>query len=188
MTATAQLPPISPDSRMSEILAAYPGAQRTLFAHYHIGGCSSCSFSPTETLTQLCQRNDGIDPLEAIAHIQASHRQDASILISPQAFDLLRGQQPDLAVLDIRTREEHEAVHIPNSQFLTQDLTQTIFQTWPKDRSIVLYDHTGTRVLDAAAYFIGHGYAETKALRGGIDAYSSEIDPSLPRYRIEMEA
>ena len=34
---------------------------------------------------------------------------------------------------------------------------------------------------------IGHGFGETKCLVGGIDAYSQEIDPSLPRYRIELE-
>jgi rhodanese-related sulfurtransferase len=39
--------------------------------------------------------------------------------------------------------------------------------------------------MDAAAYFSGHGFANVKSLRGGIDAWSAEIDPSLPRYHLE---
>ena len=40
-TATVELPPLSGAMTMSEVLRAYPGAQRALFAKYHIGGCSS---------------------------------------------------------------------------------------------------------------------------------------------------
>ncbi len=188
MNATLDLPPLDGGMTMSQVLQAYPGAQRALFARYHIGGCSSCGFQPDETLAQVCARNEGVDPGEAARHIQESHQHDAALQISPAEFDLLRGREPDLAVLDTRTREEHEAVHIPGSQLLTQELVQSIFSTWDKNRALVLYDHTGSRVLDAVAYFIGHGFAETKALTGGIDAYSQEIDSSLPRYRIEMEA
>jgi hypothetical protein len=43
----------------------------------------------------------------------------------------------------------------------------------------------GTRGLDAAAFFAGHGFTDVRALRGGIDAWSLEVDPSLPRYTIE---
>jgi hypothetical protein len=49
MTATStELPPLHGDMTMSAVLSAYPGAQRALFAKYHIGGCSSCGFQPTE--------------------------------------------------------------------------------------------------------------------------------------------
>lgn len=41
--------------------------------------------------------------------------------------------------------------------------------------------------MDAAAYFLGHGFVETKCLKGGIDAYSLDVDPSIPRYRLEIE-
>jgi predicted sulfurtransferase len=42
--------------------------------------------------------------------------------------------------------------------------------------------------LDIAAFFIGHGMKNVLALAGGIDAYAQEVDPSIPRYRIEIEA
>lgn len=184
----SDLPPLTGDMTMSQVLQAYPGAQRALFAKYHIGGCKSCGFQPGETLAQVCERNENIPVAEAIASIQESYQADASLQISPHDFDQLRRIQPDLVVLDVRTREEHEAVKLPGARLLTQELVQEMFNSGDKNQTVVLYDHTGSRSLDAAAYFIGHGFAETKCLTGGIDAYSQEIDPSLPRYRIEIEA
>jgi monothiol glutaredoxin len=67
-------------------------------------------------------------------------------------------------------------------------MTQEIMQesmNWPKEAEIILIDHTGGRVLDAAAYFAGHGFTGIKGLKGGIDAYSEHADPSLPRYTTE---
>ena len=182
------LPPLNGDMTMSQVLQAYPGAQRALFAKYHIGGCRSCGFQPGETLAQVCERNENIPVEEAVALIQESHQSDASLQISPQEFEQMRRAVPDLVILDVRTREEHEAVKLPGAQLLTQEVVQEFFNTGDKSKTVVLYDHTGSRSLDAAAYFIGHGFSETKCLTGGIDAYSQEVDPSLPRYRIEIEA
>ena len=69
---------------MSAVLEKFPGAQRALFRQYHIGGCSSCGFSPDETLAQVCARNGNLDVAEVLAHIQSSHEQDAKVLISPK--------------------------------------------------------------------------------------------------------
>ena len=52
---------------------------------------------------------------------------------------------------------------------------------------MLIYDHMGANTLDVAAYFIGHGFSETKCLAGGINAYSTEVDSSLPRYFVELE-
>lgn len=174
-------------STMSELLQEFPGAQRALFARYHIGGCQSCGFSPNETIGDVCQRNENLDPAEVIEHVRTSHEADAKIQISPQELVLLRQANPALLVLDARTREEHEAVKLEGSQLITQDLIQTIFGSGDKSQPIVIYDHMGTRSLDAAAYFIGHGFSETKCLAGGINAYSIEVDPTLPRYYVELE-
>ena len=183
----AEISPLSGDTTMGELLQSYPGAQRALFAQYHIGGCQSCGFSPGETIAQLCARNDNIPVADFIQHVQASHDADAKILISPQEFADLRQSIPALKVLDARTREEHEAVKIEGAQLLTQALIQEIFDKWDKTQPVIIYDHQGTRSLDAASYFIGHGFGETKCLAGGIDAYSLEVDPTIPRYRVEIE-
>lgn len=180
------MPPLSGATTMSELLQAYPGAQRALFAKYHIGGCRSCGFSPTETLAQVCQRNEDLPVQEVIEHIQSSHDSDAKIQVSPAEFAALK-DQPGARLLDIRSEEEHEAVKIPGSQRITQQLVQEAFSTWDKNQPVLIYDHMGSNVLDVAAYFIGHGFTETKCLSGGINAYSQEVDPTLPRYFVELE-
>lgn len=172
---------------MGGLLQSYPGARRALFARYHIGGCHSCGFSDTETLAEVCARNENISVDEVIGHIQQSHEGDLKIQITPQALLELRQKNPNMRLLDVRSREEHEAVSIPGTVMMTQELISEIFASWSKAEPLVIYDHTGERALDAVAYFIGHGFTEAKALAGGIDAYSIEADQSLPRYKVEME-
>ncbi|MFZ4683575.1 MAG: rhodanese-like domain-containing protein [Terrimicrobiaceae bacterium] len=169
---------------MADLLAAYPGAQRALFRNYHIGGCSSCGFRPDETLSGVCQRNGGLDPDEVLENVRTAHEQDEQTWISPSDVkEWLDAGQADL--FDIRTHEEYEAVHIEGSRHFNQQLMQETLSTWPKDRRLLLLDHNGSRSLDAAAYFCGHGFTNVRCLRGGIDAWSVEVDPSLPRYTLE---
>ena len=153
-TTTAEAPALDGSTPMGDVLARFPGAKRALFARYHIGGCKSCAYDDSETLAEVCARNENL---------------------------------PAPRLLDLRTREEHEAVVLPGSELFSNDLLQSIFATEPKDRLVVVYDHTGDRSLDACAYLVGHGFKNARALRGGIDAYAKEADPSLPRYQLEFE-
>jgi rhodanese-related sulfurtransferase len=176
---------LGPESTMREVLEAFPGARRALFKHYHLGGCSSCGFSPEETLGRLCARNGGLDVAAVLARIQESHEQDQRLLIEPRELaEQLRSASPP-RVLDIRTREEWEAARIPGSELFTQDFMNEILGRWPRDTAFVIVDHTGRTALDGAAYFLGHGYERVRALRGGVDAWSQEVDPGVPRYRLE---
>ncbi len=180
-------PPLTPDTTLAQVLQSYPGARRSLFARYHIGGCSACAFSPTETLTELCARNGAIPVDELIEHIRSSHEEDVKLQITPAELADWLSRDSRVRLLDARTREEHEAVCIPGSQLVTQELVQEAFNYWDKNAPLVIYDHTGSRSLDIVAYFIGHGFDNARGLAGGIDAYSAEVDPSLPRYRVELE-
>lgn len=169
---------------MSDVLAAYPGAQRALFRRYHIGGCSSCGFQPTETLAGVCERNGGLDVAEVLAHIQSSHEQDEKILINPKELAEWRQQDPGLRLVDVRSREEFEAVHIEGSVLLSQPVMQQIMAEGTNTRPLVVVDHQGKNGLDAAAYFMGHGLQNVRCLRGGIDAWSQEVDSSVRRYKL----
>ncbi len=187
--ATAiSVPELHPDMPMSEVLALLPGARRALFAKYHLGGCASCAFQPEETLAQLCRRHDNLPVEEMIAHLRASHENDLALQIQPGEL-FARLSDPVTGpprLVDLRTREEYEAVALPGARLFSQDLQREAFGTWDKDALVVLYDHTGPRALDAAAWFAGHGFTRVKALTGGIDRYAAEADPSLTRYEMEI--
>lgn len=173
---------LTADTPMEEILAALPGAKRALFARYHLGGCQSCAFSNDETLAALCGRSE-LDAAEVLAHLLESHGHDLEMLMEPADAKARAGS---LRLVDVRTREEHDAVAIADSEFFTQDLQQQIFAGDP-EAAILLYDHCGGHVLDQVAWFRGHGLKNAFGLRGGIDAWSAEVDSSLPRYRIEVD-
>src|ERR1041384_3331698 len=171
---------------MKELLVQFPGAQRALFRKYHIGGCASCGFSPEETLAGVCARNDNLNVDEVIEHIVASEEAERALQIDPRDLsDRLAAGEP-IYLLDVRTREEFEAVKLPGAHLFTQEMMQEILGNGSRTNLFVIYDHTGSRSMDAAAYFIGHGFENVKSLRGGIDAWSAEVDPKLPRYHVEQ--
>jgi len=184
-TAKTKSDQLTAQSTMRQVLEMYPGAQRALFRSYHIGGCSSCAFQPEETLEQLCLRNGNLDPREVLAHLQSSHEQDETILLSPaELLEWLR-KDTSIRLVDVRSREEFEAVHLENSVLLSQPVMREILGEGTNTRPLVLIDHQGKQALDAAAYFLGHGLQNVRCLRGGIDAWAREIDPKMARYRLD---
>jgi rhodanese-related sulfurtransferase len=175
---------ITAQSTLREVLEVYPGAQRALFRRYHIGGCSSCAFQPGETVQELCARNGGLNAPEVLEHIRSSHEQDAKLLISAAELAQWLQQDSSVRLVDVRSREEFEAVHIENSVLLSQPTMREILSDGTNTRPLVLVDHQGAQALDAAAYFLGHGLQNVRCLRGGIDAWARELDPKVPRYKL----
>ncbi|HSY18511.1 MAG TPA: rhodanese-like domain-containing protein [Candidatus Acidoferrales bacterium] len=175
---------VNPQSPMSAVLENFPGAQRALFRRYHIGGCSSCGFQPTETLAEVCARNGNLDVTEVLTHIRSSHEQDAKVLISPKELAELMKQDPAVKLVDVRSREEFEAVNIAGSVLLSQAVMQELMGSGSNTQTIVVIDHAGKNGLDAAAYFMGHGLQNVRCLRGGIDAWAQEVDTKMRRYKL----
>jgi rhodanese-related sulfurtransferase len=173
---------ITPDITMGELVSTFPGAQRALFRAYHIGGCSSCGFQPGETLAQVCERNGGLPVNDVIASLSTARDADEKMQVTvTEAADLVKAGKAKL--VDVRTQEEWNAVHIEGSDFLTQELMHEL-GGWPKEQLIIFYCHHGVRSLDAAAYFAGHGLDNVRSMRGGIDAWSCEVDTNVPRYDV----
>jgi rhodanese-related sulfurtransferase len=173
---------IDPSITMGDLVRQFPGAQRALFRAYHIGGCASCGFRPDETLAEVCVRNENLPVGEVIETLRKAQESDEHMQVSAtDAADLVK--QGKAKLVDVRSREEWDAVHIPDSTFFTQDLMHEV-GAWPKEQLIVFVCHHGHRSLDAAAYFAGHGLENVRSMRGGIDAWSCEVDPALPRYEL----
>jgi len=174
-------PQITKHMQMQEILRIFPGARRALFQRYHVGGCSTCGFQPTDTLEEVCRNHKLRDADEVIEHLKRSHELDQALQISPMevAEQLRRGE--GLKLLDVRTPEEHDIARIEGALLVTEENAEEIMN-WQKYTRIVFFCHHGDRSLDAASYFLGHGFTNVKSLRGGIDAWSLEVDLDVPRY------
>ena len=173
---------ITKDMTMQEVLAVFPGAQRALFSRYHIGGCSSCGFQPTETMEQVGASHNVPDVEEAIRYLEQSRERERDIQIRPEelASALKAGQK--LQLLDVRTPEEHKTARIEGARLVPEALAKEILEHWPKDTSIVVHCHVGERSVEAAFFLIGQGFTNVRSLAGGIDAWSAQVDPAVPRY------
>lgn len=107
---------------------------------------------------------------------------DDTLEISPQqAFRRLRSEA-HICLIDVREDFEREICHIPGSQQLTEALAEEMLKNWARSRVIIFQCHHGGRSRAAAEYFLQQGFTEVYNLSGGIDAWSREVDPSVPRY------
>jgi len=172
---------ITKSSTMQEVLDAYPSAQRALFRKYHIGGCHSCGYEPTDVPETVAAKHNITDMDEVLTFIEEAEQIDKRIQATPaDAAAAMKSATPP-RLIDVRTPMEWEMAKIPGAQLITEELSYEIM-SWPKDTPMVFYCHHGQRSMDAAAYFTGHGFSNVKSMTGGIDAWSVSIDPSVPRY------
>ena len=92
-----------------------------------------------------------------------------------------RGAATAPTLVDVRTADERARAVIEGSILLDEDGLRTV-SALPKDTKLVFYCHTGVRSQSAAEHFRAEGFTDVHNLEGGIDAWSREADPSVPRY------
>lgn len=168
-------------STMREVLEAYPSAQRALFQRYHVGGCGSCGYQPGDTLEEVARGHNIVDVEEVITFVEHAEQADGGIQVSPIDVAAALGSDDAPRLIDVRTPPEWELARIEGATLMSEALAQEMMR-WPPDTPIVFYCHLGQRSLDAASYFAGHGFTEVRSMTGGLDAWSAEVDPSVPRY------
>ena len=93
----------------------------------------------------------------------------------------LREGGSGLMLLDVRTPEERARARIEGSTLLDDEALKTL-SALPKDTRLVFYCHTGVRSQSAAEHFRSEGFTDVHNLAGGIDAWSREVDASVPQY------
>src|SRR5262245_16595857 len=101
-------PPTSTDPKdlsgawtMHQVTTVFPSAQRALFQKYHVGGCSSCGFQPTDQLATVAM-NHGLDVSEVVEHIKRSQEMEKDLEISPRdTAELLKSGK--IKLIDVRT-------------------------------------------------------------------------------------
>jgi adenylyltransferase/sulfurtransferase len=87
----------------------------------------------------------------------------------------------DLLVIDVREPHEREISNLPFSTLIPKGDLPSRLNTLDATRDYVLFCKSGVRSLDAAQLMKAAGF-RAKSLRGGINAWAKEIDPSLPTY------
>jgi monothiol glutaredoxin len=86
-----------------------------------------------------------------------------------------------IQLFDVRSSKERELAHLPASRLLDRATQDHIMQL-PKDTPLHFICHTGNRSDQAGQFFIAQGFKHVYNVMGGIDAWSRDIDPDVPRY------
>ncbi len=172
---------IRPEMTMEQIMDIAPAAQRALFQRYHIGGCSSCGFQPTDTLAQVCKDHNILDLNEVVRTIVNAQEADANLQVACTAVKGWLDAGESFLFLDVRMPDELALAKIAAAEALDYD-NPGKYMSLPKDTKIVFHCKSGVRSLDVAAYFKGHGFTNVWSMRGGIDEWSRTIDAAVPTY------
>ncbi|MEM9381912.1 MAG: rhodanese-like domain-containing protein [Planctomycetota bacterium] len=161
---------ISPEMTMEEILSVAPAAQRALFQRYHVGGCSACGFQPSDTLAQVAKDHNILDIKDMVETIVRAETLDRERQMSPDDVRSRLASGEDLSFIDVRTPDEAQLPAADGSEALDYDASDK-YMSLPKDRQIVFICANGDRSLDVASYFMGHGFENVYAVRGGLEAW-----------------
>ncbi len=87
-----------------------------------------------------------------------------------------------LLLLDVREPHEWEIAHIDGARLIPLSELPERLGELDGHAEIVTHCHHGTRSIKALEILKAAGFAKVRSLKGGIDAWSVTVDPSVPRY------
>lgn len=95
-----------------------------------------------------------------------------------------RQVRDDMLLVDCREPDEYALVHLAGAKLLPMsELADRVDELLPyQDKPIVVYCHLGQRSLLAAQWLRSRGFSTATSMAGGIDAWATMVDESLPRY------
>ena len=90
----------------------------------------------------------------------------------------------DFAFIDCREQQEYDLVHIEGTTLIPMgQVPERVAELEGcRDKEIIIHCHHGGRSLTVAKWLKDSGFANPLSMAGGIDLWSQDIAPSLPRY------
>ncbi|MHB8513548.1 MAG: molybdopterin-synthase adenylyltransferase MoeB [Actinomycetota bacterium] len=133
----------------------------------------------------VCGKNPTVTELidyEAFCGVTDDVAQFASQLsVTPAELEQLQ-QERDVTLIDVREPHEWDIVHLPNASLIPMNDVINKLSEIPPQGTVILYCKTGARSAQVLKALHQIGLTNTKHLHGGIEAYATQIDPSMPRY------
>jgi sulfur-carrier protein adenylyltransferase/sulfurtransferase len=132
-----------------------------------------------EPITQLIDYEEFCGQVSDEAQRAAS----GSTITATELKEMLdAGKDPYL--VDVREPVEYEIVKIPGGVLIPKDriLSGDALAELPQDKPLVLYCKTGVRSAEALAAVKAAGFRDAVHVQGGVTAWATQVDPSLPTY------
>jgi len=105
--------------------------------------------------------------------------------ISPQEVKRRLDSGDKLTLIDVREPAEYQIANIPGAQLLPMRSVPAAFQVLESaadESTLIVFCHHGVRSLNVVNWLREQGIANAQSMAGGIDRWSVEIDPQIPRY------
>lgn len=95
----------------------------------------------------------------------------------------LQQSAPDrTAIIDVREPHELDICRVAGAESIPMRQIPEHVATLPRDKHLLIMCHAGGRSLRVTQYLRAQGFTAVSNITGGIDAWATEIDPSLARY------
>jgi rhodanese-related sulfurtransferase len=105
-----------------------------------------------------------------------------NIEISPSEVQEQLARGGGILFVDVRELWEFQTARIEGSTLIPLREIPAHVERLAGAQSLVLFCHHGMRSLDAASWLRAQGIQHAQSMAGGIDRWSLEIDPRVPRY------
>lgn len=102
--------------------------------------------------------------------------------ISPQELKAKLDKGDNLLLLDVREQWEFDLAKLNGSTLIPLGTLPQSLPRLNRNSEIVCICHHGMRSADATNFLLQQGFTNVKNLVGGIDAWSAQVDRSIPRY------
>ena len=107
---------------------------------------------------------------------------DVSLEISVHDLKRIRDEGASGTLVDVREPWETDICKIAGAKLMPLSEFAEHVKTLDPAAPLYMYCHHGGRSLQAAMWLRRNGFAQATSVKGGIDAWSLEIDPATPRY------
>ena len=139
--------------------------------------CPVCGKNPTIT---------GLIDYDAFCGTVSEDAQQAAAGSTITATELkeMLDQGDDIFLVDVREPNEYEIVSIPGAVLIPKDqfLSGAALERLPQDKRVVLHCKSGVRSAECLAVVKNAGFTDAAHVGGGVLAWISQVDPSLPAY------
>lgn len=102
--------------------------------------------------------------------------------ITPQEVKARLDRGERLLLVDCREPNEHALCRIEGARLVPMGDVPAHLSLFDEAAEVVVYCHHGQRSLNVAAWLRQQGVSGARSMAGGIERWSLEIDPSVPRY------
>jgi rhodanese-related sulfurtransferase len=106
----------------------------------------------------------------------------SNVEVSPQEVKQRMDRGEWFLFVDVREPWEYDTTRIEGSKLIPMREIPANLAALESAGDVILFCHHGMRSLDAAAWLRSQGVEGARSMTGGIDRWSTEIDPLIPRY------